>query len=107
VEKEDIKVVPEGATITVTCSCLNNHQIQWRSSPVYNQGSSHPMSKINAVIATYILTCGMHVKQVCLDQLINYNSNSKFPLDSGIFWTYACSVIQPLSLLQLARICVA
>ena len=93
VEKEDIKVVTEGAMITVTCVCLHNHQTKWRSSPVYHQGSSHPMSEINAVIATYILTCGMHVKQVCSDHLINQKLNFKYSVGSRIFRTYACSVL--------------
>ena len=64
VDKKDIKYVQDGAMVTVSCTCLKNHDTKWRSSPVFHLGEPHPTGEINTVLATYILTCGMHVKQV-------------------------------------------
>lgn len=64
VEREDMKIVTDGALITVTCVCLENHTTKWRSSPVFHEGTKHPVGEINIVLAAYILTCGMHVKQI-------------------------------------------
>ena len=64
VDRKDIKYVQDGAMITVTCTCLKNHDTKWRSSPVFHLGQPRPTGEINTVLATYILTCGMHVKQV-------------------------------------------
>ena len=64
VERKDIKYVQDGAMITVTCTCMKNHDTKWRSSPVFHLGETRPTGEINTVLATYILTCGMHVKQV-------------------------------------------
>ena len=61
-----MKIVTDGALITVTCVCLENHTTKWRSSPVFHEGTKHPVGEINIVLAAYILTCGMHVKQVHL-----------------------------------------
>ena len=64
VDRDDIKIVTDGAMITVTCVCVKNHRTQWKSSPVLHQESTHPVGEINIVLATYILTCGLHIKQV-------------------------------------------
>ena len=65
VDKEDIKTTPEGAMVKVTCVCIkNNHVTEWKSSPLLNQKSNYPVGAINVVLATYILTCGLHIKQV-------------------------------------------
>ena len=64
VDRDDIKIVTDGAMITVTCVCVKNHRTQWKSSPVLHQGSTHPIGEINIILATYILTCGLHIKQV-------------------------------------------
>ena len=54
--------------IKVTCVCLDrNHVTEWLSSPLLNQQSRHPVGEINIVLATYILTCGLHIKQVSED----------------------------------------
>ena len=81
--------------IKVTCVCLDkNHVTEWISSPLINQTSSHPVGEINIVMATYILTCGLHIKQVSLKNICAEILNMPFiNVDAGILHTSESSVL--------------
>ena len=63
VEKENMKVVRNGAMIRVHTLCNNSHSDTWESSPSVGSGPK-AMSEINILLAAYTLVTGLHVKQV-------------------------------------------
>ena len=63
VERENMKVVRNGAMIRVHMVCNNNHSTTWDSSPMLGTGKT-AIAAINVLISTYCLLTGLHIKQV-------------------------------------------
>ena len=62
VDRENMKIVHNGAMIRVHMVCNNNHATAWESSPCISNGKKS-VAVINIIIATYCLLTGLHVKQ--------------------------------------------
>ena len=63
-------VTQHGAAIVVQYTCNNHHSGRWCSSPTVGQGNSK-VYVINSVLASYSLTCGLHISQVTNYSIIN------------------------------------
>ena len=63
-------VTQHGAAIVVQYTCNNHHSGKWCSSPTVGQGNSK-VYVINSVLASYSLTCGLHISQVTNYSIIN------------------------------------
>ena len=63
VDSENIVVKPNGLMLKVECFCNNNHKTTWESGPMLGSGKT-AVAAINAIVATYTLTCGLHIQQV-------------------------------------------
>ena len=56
--------VQHGAGLVVHYTCNNNHRGEWSSSPTVGSGNSKVWA-INSILASFCLTCGLHISQVC------------------------------------------
>ena len=63
VERDNIKIVPNGAMIRVHTTCNNHHVKTWDSSPMLGTGRK-AIAVINILIGVYSLLTGLHIKQV-------------------------------------------
>ena len=63
VDPDNIVVTEHGAVIVVQYTCNGSHTRKWCSSPTVGQGKSK-VWVLNTVLATYSLTCGLHISQV-------------------------------------------
>ena len=63
VERENMKVVLNGAMIRVHTLCNNHHSRTWDSSPMIGTGRK-TMAVINILLCVYCLVTGLHIKQV-------------------------------------------
>ena len=71
VDRENMKIVHNGAMIRVHMVCNNNHATTWESSPCINDGRKS-VAVINIIIATYCLLTGLHVKQASNGCVLKY-----------------------------------
>ena len=58
-----MKVVRNGAMISVRSVCNNHHEQTWDSCPTLGTGAS-AVAVINLLLAVNLLTTGLHIKQV-------------------------------------------
>ena len=58
-------IIEHGAAIVVHYTCNSHHKGEWSSSPTVGSGNSK-VWVINSILATYCLTCGLHISQVRL-----------------------------------------
>ena len=63
IDPENIDVKQHGAAVVVRYTCNKHHAREWCSSPVMGKGKGK-IWVINALLATYSLTCGLHISQV-------------------------------------------
>ena len=63
IDPENIKVVQHGAVVVVRYTCNKHHTGEWCSSPALGEGKNK-VWVLNALLATYSLTCGLHISQV-------------------------------------------
>ena len=63
IDAENVHVHDVGAVVTVKWSCNANHCGEWHSSPYVGTGRSK-VGVLNIMLATYSLTCGLHITQV-------------------------------------------
>ena len=63
VDPENKKVTQHGAVIIITYTCNNHHMGEWCSSPTVGKEKSK-VWVLNTVLASYCLTCGLHISQV-------------------------------------------
>ena len=68
VERENIKVVRNGAMVRIHTLCNNSHMEKWDSSPSVGSGTG-AIPVINILLSVYTLLTGLHVKQVCQQML--------------------------------------
>ena len=76
VEKENIKVVKNGAMVRIGTLCNNSHTESWDSSPSVGSGTG-AIPVINILLSVYTLLTGLHVKQVC-QQMLRSDKNKQF-----------------------------
>ena len=63
VDPSNIEVIQHGAAIVVKYTCNQHHTQKWCSSPTIGEGR-RTVYVINALLASYCLTCGLHISQV-------------------------------------------
>ena len=63
IDPANIDVQEQGAVIVVKYTCNKHHTGDWCSSPFVGKGKSK-VGVLNVVLATFILTCGLHISQV-------------------------------------------
>ena len=63
VEKDNMRIVRNGAMIRIHTTCNNHHVQVWDSSPSLGTGRQ-AIAVINILIAVYSLLTGLHIKQV-------------------------------------------
>ena len=71
VDRENMKIVHNGAMIRFLKVCNNIHKTTWESSPCINDGRKS-VAVINIIIATYCLLTGLHVKQASNGWVVKY-----------------------------------
>jgi hypothetical protein len=69
VERDNMKVVRNGAMVSVRSVCNNHHEHTWNSSPTLGTGAS-AVAVINILLAVNALTTGLHIKQVCFGSIL-------------------------------------
>ena len=57
------RIIQHGAAIVVNYTCNNSHEGTWCSSPTVGTGNSKVWA-LNSLLATFCLTCGLHISQV-------------------------------------------
>ena len=57
------RIIQHGAAIVVNYTCNNSHKGTWSSSPTVGTGNSKVWA-LNSLLATFCLTCGLHISQV-------------------------------------------
>ena len=57
------RIIQHGAAIVVHYTCNNSHKDTWSSSPTVGTGNSKVWA-LNSLLATFCLTCGLHISQV-------------------------------------------
>ena len=63
VDPENKRVTQHGAVIIIRYTCNNHHSGEWCSSPTVGKEKSK-VWVLNTVLASYCLTCGLHISQV-------------------------------------------
>ena len=63
VDPANIEVRDIGAVIVIKYTCNENHSGEWCSSPFIGEGKNR-VGVLNVLLATYSLTCGLHISQV-------------------------------------------
>ena len=63
VDPANIDVQEHGAVIVVKYVCNEHHTGEWSSSPFIGEGRSK-VGVLNIILATFSLTCGLHISQV-------------------------------------------
>ena len=126
VERENMKVVRNGAMIRVHMVCNNNHSTTWDSSPMLGTGKT-AIAVINVLISTYCLLTGLHIKQVNIifvwANWMPFHTTESCKLHfyqdipvlflilfslqgPGFLWTPAALLLWFTVLLQPARVCI-
>ena len=77
--------VQHGAGLVVHFTCNNHHKGEWSSSPTVGSGNSKVWA-INSILASFCLTCGLHISQVCISLSILPEKLNLFFSDLGVFY---------------------
>ena len=63
IDPDNREVKEHGAVIVIHYTCNSHHSGQWCSSPSVGEGKKK-VWVLNTVLASYSLTCGLHISQV-------------------------------------------
>ena len=63
IDPENIDVLQHGAVVVIRYTCNMHHSGEWCSSPALGEGKKK-VWVLNALLATFSLTCGLHISQV-------------------------------------------
>ena len=64
IDPGDVVVHTHGAAMTVRATCLENHEMFWKSSSIVGEGRKQ-IFVVNILLAAYTLFCGLNISQVC------------------------------------------
>ena len=63
IDPEDVIAHTDGAAMTVKATCLENHEISWKSCNTVGEGHSK-IFVVNILLSAYTLFCGLNISQV-------------------------------------------
>ena len=63
IDPEDVIVHTDGAAMTVKATCLEHHEISWKSCNTVGEGHSK-IFVVNILLSAYTLFCGLNISQV-------------------------------------------
>ena len=72
IDPGDVVVHAHGAAVTVRATCLEHHEVFWKSSNTVGHGRNQ-IFVVNILLAAYTLFCGLNISQV--GSLYNYYSD--------------------------------